>query len=62
MKKFLFFLEQYKCFKLMGAIAGIRLEKDADIHALRSGVIVMKPEGEVMQIQEPKKIRFVERS
>jgi hypothetical protein len=33
-----------------------------DIHALRSGVIIMKPEGEVMQIQEPKKIRFVERS
>jgi hypothetical protein len=33
-----------------------------DIHALRSGVIVTKPEGEVMQIQEPKKIRFVERS
>jgi len=46
----------------MGAIAGIRFGKDADIHALRSGVIVMKPEGEVMQIQEPKKIRFVERS
>jgi len=62
MKKFFFFLEQYKGFKLMGAIAGIRFGKDADIHALRSGVIVMKPEGEVMQIQEPKKIRFVERS
>jgi hypothetical protein len=33
-----------------------------DIHALRSGLIVMKPEWDVMQIQEPKKIRFVERS
>jgi predicted nuclease with TOPRIM domain len=60
MKKFFFFLEQYKGFKLMGAIAGIRFGKGADIYALRSGVIVMKPAGEVMQIQEPKKIRFVE--
>jgi len=59
MKKFFFFLEQYKGFKLMGAIAGIRFGKGADIYALRSGLIVMKPAGEVMQIQEPKKIRFV---
>jgi chemotaxis regulatin CheY-phosphate phosphatase CheZ len=59
MRKFFFFLEQYKGFKLMGAIAGIRFGKGADIYALRSGLIVMKPAGEVMQIQEPKKIRFV---
>jgi len=59
MKKFFFFLEQYKGFKLMGAIAGIRFGKGADIYALRSGLIVMKPAGEIMQIQEPKKIRFV---
>jgi predicted nuclease with TOPRIM domain len=59
MKKFFFFLEQYRGFKLMGAIAGIRFGKGADIYALRSGLIVMKPAGEVMQIQEPKKIRFV---
>jgi DNA-binding PadR family transcriptional regulator len=59
MKKFFFFLEQYKGFKLMGAIAGIRFGKGADIYALRSGLIVMKPAGEVMQIQEPKKVRFV---
>jgi phage shock protein A len=59
MKKFFFFLEQYKGFKLMGAIAGIRFGKGADIYALRSGLIVMKPAGEVMQIHEPKKIRFV---
>jgi phage shock protein A len=51
MKKFFFFLEQYKGFKLMGAIAGIRFGKGADIYALRSGLIVMKPAGEVMQIQ-----------
>jgi len=60
MKKFFFFLEEYKGYKLMGAIAGIRFGKGADIYALRSGLIVMKPAGEVMQIQEPKKIRFVE--
>jgi hypothetical protein len=60
MKKFFFFLEEYKGYKLMGAIAGIRPGKGADIYALRSGLIVMKPAGEVMQIQEPKKIRFVE--
>jgi len=60
MKKFFFFLEQYKGFKLMGAITGIRFGKGADIYALRSGLIVMKPAGEVMQIQEPKKTRFVE--
>ncbi len=59
MKKFFFFLEQYKGFKLMGAIAGIRFGKGADIYALRSGLIVMKPAGEIMQIHEPKKIRFV---
>jgi hypothetical protein len=59
MKKFFFFLEQYKGFKLMGAIAGIRFGKGADIYALRSGLIVMKPAGEIMQIREPKKIRFV---
>jgi predicted nuclease with TOPRIM domain len=59
MKKFFFFLEQYRGFKLMGAIAGIRFGKGADIYALRSGLIVMKPAGEVMQIQEPKKIRFI---
>jgi predicted nuclease with TOPRIM domain len=60
MKNFFFFLEEYKGYKLMGAIAGIRFGKGADIYALRSGIIVMKPAGEVMQIQEPKKIRFVE--
>jgi predicted nuclease with TOPRIM domain len=60
MKNFFFFLEEYKGYKLMGAIAGIRFGKGADIYALRSGLIVMKPAGEVMQIQEPKKIRFVE--
>jgi hypothetical protein len=60
MRKFFFFLEEYKGYKLMGAIAGIRFGKGADIYALRSGLIVMKPAGEVMQIQEPKKIRFVE--
>ena len=59
MKKFFFFLEQYRGFKLIGAIAGIRFGKGADIYALRSGLIVMKPAGEVMQIQEPKKVRFV---
>jgi hypothetical protein len=59
MRKFFFFLEEYKGYKLMGAIAGIRFGKGADIYALRSGLIVMKPAGEVMQIQEPKKIRFV---
>jgi hypothetical protein len=60
MRKFFFFLEEYKGYKLMGAIAGIRFGRGADIYALRSGLIVMKPAGEVMQIQEPKKIRFVE--
>jgi len=60
MRKFFFFLEEYKGYKLMGAIAGIRFGKGADIYALRSGLIVMKPAGEVMQIHEPKKIRFVE--
>jgi len=60
MKNFFFFLEGYKGYKLMGAIAGIRFGRVADIYALRSGLIVMKPAGEVMQIQEPKKIRFVE--
>ncbi len=60
MKNFFFFLEQYKGFKLMGAIAGIRFGKGADLYALRSGLIIMKPAGEVMRIQEPKKIRFVE--
>jgi predicted nuclease with TOPRIM domain len=60
MKNFFFFLEEYKGYKLMGAIAGIRFGKGADIYALRSGLIVMKPAGEVMQIQEPKKIRFIE--
>jgi archaellum component FlaC len=60
MKNFFFFLEEYKGYKLMGAIAGIRFGKGADIYALRSGLIVMKPAEEVMQIQEPKKIRFVE--
>jgi ElaB/YqjD/DUF883 family membrane-anchored ribosome-binding protein len=60
MRKFFFFLEEYKGYKLMGAIAGIRFGKGADIYALRSGLIVMKPAEEVMQIQEPKKIRFVE--
>jgi len=59
MRKFFFFLEEYKGYKLMGAIAGIRFGRGADIYALRSGLIVMKPAGEVMQIQEPKKIRFV---
>jgi len=59
MKKFFFFLEQYRGFKLIGAIAGIRFGKGADIYALRSGLIVMKPAGEIMQIHEPKKIRFV---
>ena len=59
MKNFFFFLEEYKGYKLMGAIAGIRFGRGADIYALRSGLIVMKPAGEVMQIQEPKKIRFV---
>jgi predicted nuclease with TOPRIM domain len=60
MKNFFFFLEEYKGYKLMGAIAGIRFGRGADIYALRSGLIVMKPAGEVMKIQEPKKIRFVE--
>jgi predicted nuclease with TOPRIM domain len=60
MKNFFFFLEEYKGYKLMGAIAGIRFGRGADIYALRSGLIVMKPAGEVMQIQEPKKIRFFE--
>jgi predicted RNase H-like nuclease (RuvC/YqgF family) len=60
MRKFFFFLEEYKGYKLMGAIAGIRFGKGADIYALRSGLIVMKPAEEVMQIHEPKKIRFVE--
>jgi hypothetical protein len=60
MRKFFFFLEEYKGYKLMGAIAGIRFGRGADIYALRSGLIVMKPAGEVMQIQEPKKIRFIE--
>jgi hypothetical protein len=60
MRNFFFFLEEYKGYKLMGAIAGIKFGKGVDVYALRSGVIVMKPAGEVMQIQEPKKIRFVE--
>jgi predicted RNase H-like nuclease (RuvC/YqgF family) len=60
MRKFFFFLEEYKGYKLMGAIGGIRFGRGADIYALRSGLIVMKPAEEVMQIQEPKKIRFVE--
>ena len=60
MKNFFSFLEQYKGFKLMGAIAGIRFGKGADIYALRSGLIIMESAGEVMQIQEPKKIKFVE--
>jgi seryl-tRNA synthetase len=60
MKNFFFFLEEYKGYKLMGAIAGIRFGKGADIYALRSGLIVMKPAGEVMQIHESKKTRFVE--
>jgi predicted RNase H-like nuclease (RuvC/YqgF family) len=59
MRKFFFFLEEYKGYKLMGAIAGIRFGRGDDIYALRSGLIVMKPAGEVMKIQEPKKIRFV---
>ncbi len=59
MQKFFFFLDGYKGYKLMGAIAGIRFGRGADIYALRSGLIIMKPAGEVMQIQEPKKIRFV---
>jgi len=60
MRKFFFFLEEYKGYKLMGSIAGIRFGRGADIYALRSGLIVMKTAGEVMQIQEPKKIRFFE--
>jgi hypothetical protein len=59
MRKFFFFLEQYKGFKLIGAIAGIRFGKGADLYALRSGLITMKPAGEVMEIQEPKKLKVI---
>jgi hypothetical protein len=59
MKDFFFFLDQYRGYKLMGAIAGESFVKGADLYALRSGIIVMKTAGEVMQIQEPKKIRFI---
>jgi len=59
MRKFFFFLEQYKGFKLIGAIAGIRFGKGADLYALRSGLIIMKPAGEVMEIHEPKKLKII---
>jgi DNA repair exonuclease SbcCD ATPase subunit len=59
MRKFFFFLEQYKGFKLIGAIAGIRFGKGADLYALRSGLITMKPSGEVMEIHEPKKPKVI---
>jgi len=59
MRKFFFFLEQYKGFKLIGAIAGIRFGKGADLYALRSGLITMKPAGEVMEIHEPKKLKVI---
>ena len=59
MRKFFFFLEQYKGFKLIGAIAGIRFGKGADLYALRSGLITMKPAGEVMEIHEPKKLKII---
>jgi myosin heavy subunit len=59
MRKFFFFLEQYKGFKLIGAIAGIRFGKGADLYALRSGLITMKSAGEVMEIHEPKKLKVI---
>jgi len=59
MRKFFFFLEQYKGFKLIGAIAGIRFGKGADLYALRSGLIIMRPSGEVMEIHEPKKLKVI---
>jgi uncharacterized coiled-coil protein SlyX len=59
MRKFFFFLEQYRGFKLIGAIAGIRFGKGADLYALRSGLITMKPAGEVMEIHEPKKLKVI---
>jgi hypothetical protein len=59
MRKFFFFLEQYKGFKLIGAIAGIRFGKGADLYALRSGLIIMRPSGEVMEIHEPKKLKII---
>jgi myosin heavy subunit len=59
MRKFFFFLEQYKGFKLIGAIAGIRFGKGTDLYALRSGLIIMRPSGEVMEIHEPKKLKVI---
>jgi hypothetical protein len=54
-KNFFFFLEHYKGFKLMRAIALRRFGKVDNIYTLRSGLIIMKPAGEIMQIQELKK-------
>jgi hypothetical protein len=55
---FFYFFEHYKKYKLIGAIAGMSFGNGIEKYALRKGLVVMKPSGEIFQVHEPKKVKF----
>ena len=46
--------------KLLGAVAGMRIEENADIYASRKGLYVLKQKGEIVEIANDKKFRHKE--
>lgn len=46
--------------KLLGAVAGMRIEENADIYAGRKGLYVLKQKGEIVEIANDKNFRHKE--
>lgn len=58
-KELFYFLPEYKGKKLWGAIAGMSFGTGSDTFAKKSGIIVMKPSGEIMKVEVPKRLREI---
>lgn len=57
MNKFFYFMDEFRGKVLWGGIAGISWGKGAEEYALRKGLFVFKPSGDLLIGKEPKKIR-----
>jgi len=57
MDEFFYFMEEFHGKTLWGGIAGITWGKGAEEYALKKGLFVFKPSGNILIGKEPKKIR-----
>ena len=55
LKKFKLFFPEYKDRKVIGAVAGIKIDKGADRHAYKKGLFVIAQSGETVKILNDEK-------